>query len=933
MTDKISIRGAKVHNLKSVSTEIPKKKFVLITGVSGSGKSSLAFDTIYAEGQRRYVESLSSYARQFLGIMDKPDVESIEGLSPAISIEQRSISSNPRSTISTTTEIYDYLRVLFARTGDIFCYKCGKPVKRMSIDEIVDDLMQLPEGTSISVLAPVIRSQKGEHKELLKKIMKKGFTRVYVDSEPVRLSDSVSIDRNKAHTVEIVIDRIKMREGVRPRITQSVELALKETEGTVAVIIDEKEKKFYNEVFACPDCMISYGEITPRTFSFNSPYGACPECHGLGTVMEIDPDSVIANGKLSILEGAISPWGDAMRRYDLQKLAKKVGFDLRKPYDTLPDDVKRMILKGLDDKDIRKYGIDFEFEAVLPHLKRLYLYSDSQWMLSEINKYTVFKPCSACSGSRLNQTALSVRINGLNINDIVRKNINEAYDWFVKLKLSKEKGIIAKELIEDITKKLHFLTDVGVGYLTLDRATESLSGGEAQRVKLATQIGSGLTDVVYVLDEPSIGLHQRDNEKLIATLKHLRDIGNSVLVVEHDRQFIEESDHILDLGPFAGEHGGEIVYQGDISGMMKSSKSLTGKFMSGRDRIFEERNERKPAEGYEIIIKGASEHNLKDIDVRIPLGMFVCVTGVSGSGKSTLVNDVLYNALKREFGITRKSPGAHKAIENVHLIDKVIDIDQTPIGRTPRSNPATYTGVFTPIRELFAEMKESKLRGYKPGRFSFNVKGGRCEACEGDGLKRIEMHFLPDVYIQCEVCKGKRFNQETLHAKYRGKNISDVLDMSVSEAIKHFEEIGRISSRLRILEEVGLGYVKLGQPAPSLSGGEAQRVKLAKELTKTDTGRTLYILDEPTTGLHFYDVKLLLKVLDRLVKKGNTLLIIEHNMDVIKYADWIIDLGPEGGDEGGRLICQGSVEDVMNCPQSFTGAFLKKDLSVRKGTI
>lgn len=918
----IIIRGARVHNLKSVSLKIPKNKFVIFTGVSGSGKSSLAFDTVYAEGQRRYVESLSSYARQFLGIMEKPDVDFIDGLSPAIAIEQRGISKNPRSTIATTTEIYDYLRLLFARVGEAFCYNCGRPVRQMTIDEIVDDILTLPEGTPVEIQAPIVQAKKGEFRDIVKKLAKRGFTRIVLDNELKRTDEKFSIDKKKKHDIEIEIDRLKIREGVRTRLTQSVETGLAEADGIVFVKVND-EVKIYNEKLACAHCKISYNEISPRSFSFNNPYGACTECHGLGTNMEIDSESVIADSELSINEGAIAVWGDASRKGDLPKLARKFGFSLNTPWQNLPEEIRDIIMTGLDEK--KQYEMNVRFEGIMPYLKRLYLSTDSDWMKYEIEKYMTFQPCPVCNGTRLNREALSVSINGMNIAQVTAMNVEDARKWFSSdLKLSAQSKEIAGEILNEIDKRLGFLFDVGLEYLTLDRATETLSGGEEQRVRLATQIGSGLTGVLYVLDEPSVGLHQRDIKRLIDTLLHLRDIGNSVLIVEHDRQFIEAGDHIIDLGPGAGEHGGKVVFQGSYEEMLASAESVTGEYLKRSTKV-SPISRRKIINKRAITIHGAREHNLKNIDVKIPLGMFVCVTGVSGSGKSTLVNDILYNALRRYFHQSRHIAGEHDSIENLHLLDKVINIDQSSIGRTPRSNPATYTGVFTPIRELFASMKEAKMRGYKPGRFSFNVRGGRCEACEGAGVKKIEMHFLPDIYVTCEVCRGHRFNAETLQVKFRSKNISEVLDMSVEEAAELFTDIPRISGKLKLLTDVGLGYIKLGQRAPSLSGGEAQRIKLAKELSKQDTGNTIYIMDEPTTGLHFKDVDMLLAVLKRLVEKGNTLVIIEHNPDVIKCADWIIDLGPEGGEKGGSIVAQGTPEDITRVKASMTGYYLKKE--------
>ncbi len=916
----IHIKGARVHNLKSIDIKIPKKKLVLITGVSGSGKSSLAFDTIYAEGQRRYVESLSSYARQFLGVMDKPDVDFIEGLSPTIAIEQRGISKNPRSTVATTTEIYDYMRVLFARAGDVHCYNCGREIRSMSVDEIVESIISL-KASKIEILSPIAIGKKGEFRDIFKSLMKRGFTRVYVDNELHMLGDEIKIAKTKKHDIEIIIDRLTIKDGMRTRLTQSVEAALKESQGIINILIDSDRRIVYNEALACPDCNISYKEITPRLFSFNAPYGACVECHGLGVNMEIDPESLIDDASMSISEGVISVFGDITRKKSMLKMADIFNIDLEMPWEMLTDKEKNMILNGPDEKHKKKFRI--YYEGVIPYLKRLYMNTDSNWMKYEIEKYMMFQECNSCHGTRLNREALSVTINDKTIADVSAMNIETCYTWFGNLKLNGEKAVISKELIKEIRKRLAFLMQVGLEYITLNRNTETLSGGEEQRVRLATQIGSGLTGVLYVLDEPSIGLHQRDIAKLLKSLKDLRDLDNTVIIVEHDDEFIKNSDYIVDLGPYAGEKGGNIVFAGTYEDIKGNTESLTGRFVSGVDKVHLHRKNRKPNKKNILTLKGASEHNLKNIDVDFPLGLFICVSGVSGSGKSTLINDILFKALRKHFNNSMRKPGAYDSIENIHLLDKVINIDQTPIGRTPRSNPATYTGVYTPIRDLFSSMRESRIRGYKPGRFSFNVKGGRCEACEGTGLKRIEMHFLPDIYVTCEVCRGKRFNTETLQVKYRGKNIAEILDMSVDSALEHFSEIPKIKIKLQLLSEVGLGYIKLGQPATSLSGGEAQRIKLARELSKKDTGQTLYLLDEPTTGLHSYDVKLLLKVLDRLVEKGNTLIVIEHNLDVLKSADYIIDLGPEGGDRGGNVVYAGSVEDISKCRESYTGIYLR----------
>lgn len=919
----IRIKGAKVHNLKSVNAEIPKGKLVLITGVSGSGKSSLAFDTIFAEGQRRYVESLSSYARQFLGIMDKPDVDFIEGLSPTIAIEQRGISKNPRSTVATTTEIYDYMRVLFARVGDVFCYQCGRQIQSMTVDEIVGSIMSLKEGTKIEILSPVITGKKGTFKDLFKILIKRGFTRIYADNKSYMLGERIELSKNVQHDIDIIIDRLAVKDTVGSRLTQSVEAALRESDGRMYVVADGKERIMYNESFTCPHCHISYEEVSPRLFSFNTPYGACPDCHGLGVNMEIDPEAVIEDQTLSVSEGAIAPYGDVSRKKGLIKMAHVFDIDLEMPWEMLTDREKHLILYGPEEKHRKKYRI--YYEGVLPYLKRLYMNTDSNWLKYEIEKYMVFQECSTCGGTRLNPTALSVKIEDHSIADVASMNIEQAYRWFTEMQLQGEKKTIARELIKEIGKRLAFLKQVGLDYITLDRKTETLSGGEEQRVRLATQIGSGLTGVLYVLDEPSIGLHQRDIDRLIKSLKDLRDLDNTVIIVEHDNEFIKNSDYIIDMGPYAGHYGGEIVFAGTYEQILKHGKSLTGRFVSGRETVIDKRKKNRPLKDMYIGLRGAREHNLKNIDIDFPLGLFICISGVSGSGKSTLVNDILYRAMRRHFNNSLRRPGEFDKLTNLHLLDKVINIDQTPIGRTPRSNPATYTGVYTPIRELFASLRESKMRGYKPGRFSFNVKGGRCEACEGTGLKRIEMHFLQDIYVTCSVCRGKRFNRETLQVKYRGRNISEILDMSVDQALEHFSEIPRIKGKLQLLSDVGLGYIKLGQPATSLSGGEAQRIKLSRELSKKDTGRTLYLLDEPTTGLHSYDVKLLLDVLNKLVRKGNTLIVIEHNLDVLRSSDYIIDLGPEGGEGGGHVVYAGPSDEIVKCKESYTGHYMKRE--------
>ena len=922
-TKKISIKGVRVHNLKNIDVEIPRDKLVVITGISGSGKSSLAFDTIYAEGQRRYVESLSAYARQFLGIMDKPDLDFIEGLSPAISIQQRTASKNPRSTVGTVTEIYDYLRLLFAHIGIPYCYKCGRPITKQTSDQIIDEILKFSEGEVIIILAPLVKGKKGEHKEVLRSVQKKGFLRVRIDGKIYEIENVPSIEKNKKHNIEVVVDRLIIKKNIRKRIADSVEMALREGEGQLIIMRDKKEDLLFSEKLACPHCNISYGEISPRTFSFNSPYGACPECSGLGTKMEIDEELLIINENLSILEGTIGPWGEPRGSWllnQLRSLAERYRFDLNTPWKDIPDSIKRILLYGENES--------WGFEGIIPNLMRRYRETESDWIRYEIEQYMSVLPCPVCNGARLKKEALSVIVHNKNINDIVQMSIKDCYNFFnEELVLSKREELIVHQIVKEIKNRLKFLINVGLDYVTLSRSFDSLSGGEMQRVHLATQIGSGLMGVLYILDEPSVGLHQRDNKRLLHTLKNLRDIGNTVIVVEHDKQTILSADHIIDLGPGAGEYGGKIVVSGTVKDVINKRNSITGMYLAGRKKIEVPSKRRKPKNRF-LIVRGAKHNNLKSIDVRIPLGLFVCITGVSGSGKSSLLNDIIYRALAKHFYRSRRPVGEHKTIEGLEFIDKVINIDQSPIGRTPRSNPATYTGIFTYIRELFSNLHESKVRGYKPGRFSFNVKGGRCEACGGNGIIKIEMHFLPDVYIPCEVCNGKRFNKETLDVRYKGKNIADVLDMTVTEAIGLFKNIDKIKRRLKLLYDVGLGYIKLGQSATTLSGGEAQRVKLARELSKIATGNTLYILDEPTTGLHFEDVRMLLNVLNRLVSKGNTVLIIEHNMDVIKSADYIIDLGPEGGDMGGYIVAEGSPEEVSKCKKSYTGKFLKNELNL-----
>jgi excinuclease ABC subunit A len=919
---KISVKGARVHNLKNIDVEIPRDKFVVITGLSGSGKSSLAFDTVYAEGQRRYVESLSAYARQFLGIMDKPDVDFIEGLSPAISIQQRSASKNPRSTVGTVTEIYDYIRLLFANIGIPYCYHCGKPITRQTSDQIIDVVLGFPAGEDIMILAPVVKAKKGEHKDILRSVQKKGFVRVRIEGKVYEIEKTPALDKNRKHTIEIVVDRLVCKKGIRKRIADSIEMALGEGEGQVIIAREKEDDILFSEMLACPNCNISYGEITPRFFSFNSPFGACPECSGLGTKMEIDEELLIINDELSILEGTIGPWGEPRGEWimsQLKRLGKKHRFDLNTPWGNLPDDIKEILLNG--------EHVEYGFEGIVPNLMRRYRETESDWIRYEIEQYMSVLPCPACRGARLKKEALSVQVHGKHINDIVEMSVKEALRFFEKeLSLTEREELIVHQVVREIRNRITFLVNVGLDYITLSRPFDSLSGGEMQRVHLATQIGSGLMGVLYILDEPSIGLHQRDNRRLLCTLKNLRDIGNTVIVVEHDKQTILAADHIIDLGPGAGEHGGEVVASGNRQTLMNEKRSITGMYLSGKRKIPVPATRREAGRA-RLVVRGARHNNLKSIDVSIPLGLFVCITGVSGSGKSSLMNDIIYRALAKHFYRSRRPVGEHERIDGLEHIDKVINIDQSPIGRTPRSNPATYTGLFTYIRELFSTLRESKVRGYKPGRFSFNVRGGRCEACHGNGIIRIEMHFLPDVYVPCDACNGRRFNRETLDVKYKGYSISDVLDMTVTEAMELFKNIYKIRRRLHLLYEVGLGYIKLGQPATTLSGGEAQRVKLAKELSKIATGRTLYILDEPTTGLHFEDVKMLLEVLNRLVKKGNTVLIIEHNLDVIKSADHIIDLGPEGGDEGGYIVAEGMPEEIVRIKKSYTGRFLAGELN------
>ncbi|EGT3599729.1 excinuclease ABC subunit UvrA [Clostridium perfringens] len=939
MKDKIIVKGAKVHNLKNVSLEIPRDKLIVFTGLSGSGKSSLAFDTIYAEGQRRYVESLSSYARQFLGQMDKPDVESIEGLSPAISIDQKTTSRNPRSTVGTVTEIYDYLRLLYARVGVPHCPKCGKEITQQSVDQIVDQIMELPERSKIMILAPIIRGRKGTHEKVLENIKKQGFVRARIDGEIYDLTeDEIKLEKNIKHNIEAVVDRIIVKDGIEGRLTDSIETSLKMAEGLVLVNIIGEEDRLYSEHFACADCGISIDELAPRMFSFNSPFGKCERCDGLGTLMEIDEDLVVPNKDLSIRGGAISTWGDSRMKEEswtycvLKALMEKYNFDLDTPYKDLPKKVQEVLMYGEPEKLKVTYTkenvtavYNHSFEGEINNLRRRYMETNSDTMKAEIEKYMSDNPCPKCKGARLKPEALAVTVGGKNIFEFTSMAIREELDFINSINFSEKDKIISSQIIKEIQSRLSFLINVGLDYLDLARKAGTLSGGEAQRIRLATQIGSQLMGVLYILDEPSIGLHQRDNDRLISTLKQLRDVGNTLIVVEHDEDTMREADYIVDIGPGAGEHGGKIVASGTLDEIMSNENSLTGKYLTGAKKV-ELPEERRKGNGNFITVKGAKENNLKNVTAKFPLGTLTMVTGVSGSGKSTLVNEILYKGLNKIVNKAKDLPGKFKEITGYENIDKIIDIDQSPIGRTPRSNPATYTGTFDIIRELFSQTQEAKMRGYKPGRFSFNVKGGRCEACSGDGIIKIEMQFLSDVYVPCEVCKGKRYNRETLEVKYKGKNIADVLNMTVEEALEFFENIPRIKNKLQTLMDVGLGYIRLGQPSTQLSGGEAQRIKLAYELSKRSTGKTLYILDEPTTGLHIHDVNRLVKILQRLVDGGNTVIVIEHNLDMIKCADYIVDLGPEGGDKGGTIIATGTPEKIARIEESYTGKYLKKYL-------
>ena len=932
----IKIRGANEHNLKNVDVDIPRDKLVVLTGLSGSGKSSLAFDTIYAEGQRRYMESLSSYARQFLGQMEKPDVESIEGLSPAISIDQKSTNRNPRSTVGTVTEIYDYFRLLYARAGIPHCPKCGREIKKQTVDQMVEQVMAFPERTKIQLLAPVVRGRKGTHVKLLERARKSGYVRVRIDGNMYELSEEIKLDKNIKHNIEIVVDRLVVKEGIEQRLTDSIENVLNLAEGLMTVDVIGGEPVQFSESFSCPDCGISIEEIEPRSFSFNNPFGACPECFGLGYKMEFDEDLMIPDKRLSISEGAITVMGwqsctdkKSFTYAILDALSKEYGFSLDTPFEDYPKEVHDVLIHGTNGKEVKVYYkgqrgegfYDVAFEGLIRNVERRYRETSSETMKAEYEEFMNITPCSACKGQRLKPGALAVTVGDKNISELTGMSIEKLQTFLKELKLSNQQLLIGGQILKEINSRIQFLMDVGLNYLTLGRSTGTLSGGEAQRIRLATQIGSGLVGVAYILDEPSIGLHQRDNDKLLGTLKHLRDLGNSVIVVEHDEDTMREADFIVDIGPGAGEHGGEVVATGNAEEIMQNENSVTGAYLSGRIRIPVPEVRRKPTGWLKVL--GAQENNLKNIDVKFPLGVMTCVTGVSGSGKSSLVNQILYKRLARDLNRARTIPGRHKGIEGLEQLDKVINIDQSPIGRTPRSNPATYTGVFDLIRDLFAATPDAKARGYKKGRFSFNVKGGRCEACSGDGIIKIEMHFLPDVYVPCEVCKGRRYNRETLEVKYKGKNIYDVLDMTVEEAMHFFENVPSIRRKMETLYDVGLSYIRLGQPSTTLSGGEAQRIKLATELSKRSTGKTIYILDEPTTGLHFADVHKLTEILHRLTEDGNTVIVIEHNLDVIKTADYIIDIGPEGGDKGGTVIAEGTPEEVAESPVSYTGKYIK----------
>lgn len=934
--DFIKVRGARANNLKNISVDIPRDKLVVITGLSGSGKSSLAFDTIYAEGQRRYVESLSAYARQFLGQVDKPDVDYIEGLSPAISIDQKTTSRNPRSTVGTVTEVYDYLRLLFARVGHPHCPRCGREISQQTVQQMVDQIMAFPERTKLQILAPLMKGKKGEHVKVFEEARKAGYVRVRVDGETHDLSEELKLEKNKKHSIEVVIDRIVIKPDSATRLADSLETALKLGEGNVIVHIIDGEDILFSENFACPECGIAIEEISPRLFSFNAPYGACPACTGLGANLEVDVDLILPSRKLSLNEGAVAPWAKSQSNYYpsmLQAVSQALGFTMDTPLDQLNDEQWQGLLHGTDQPIQFRYNSIFDqpkifnapFEGLVPYFERRYKESSSDYVRTEMEGYMSECPCPVCQGKRLKPEVLAITVGEASIDDVTRMPITEALEFSRHLELSEKEQTIAKQVLKEIRDRLGFLVNVGLDYLTLGRAAGTLSGGEAQRIRLATQIGASLMGVLYVLDEPSIGLHQRDNERLLSALEHLRDLGNTLIVVEHDEDTMRAADHIIDIGPGAGAHGGYVIAQGTLEEIKANPDSITGQYLSGHQKIQVPTERRKP-NGKWLVVKGAKENNLKNITVKIPIGLFTCVTGVSGSGKSTLVNEILYKTLATQLNRARLRPGAYKSIEGLEYLDKVIDVNQSPIGRTPRSNPATYTGVFDFIRELFSQTPEAKLRGYARGRFSFNVKGGRCEACRGDGIIKIEMHFLPDVYVPCEVCHGKRYNRETLEVRYKGKSIAEVLDMTVEEAVEFFQALPRIARKMQTLQDVGLGYIRLGQPATTLSGGEAQRIKLATELSRRSTGKTIYILDEPTTGLHMADVDTLLQVLHRLVDAGDTVLVIEHNLDVIKTADYLIDLGPEGGNRGGEVLIAGTPEEVAAEEASYTGQFLKKYL-------
>ena len=937
-SEKIIIRGAKQHNLKNIDVEMPRNKLIVVTGLSGSGKSTLAFDTLYAEGQRRYVESLSTYARQFLERLDKPDVEMIEGLSPAIAIEQKTASHNPRSTVGTVTEIYDYLRLLFARTGIPHCYKCGMPITSQTLDQIIDRIMSLPERTKIIIMAPLVSGRKGSHEKLIQQLKKEGFARVRIDGKTLEIEEVGKLNKNKKHSIDVVVDRLVLKESIINRLADSLELAMAQSDGLVTIDILNGKPMLFSEKAACIKCNISYPEFTPAAFSFNSPLGACPKCDGLGTTTEFDPDLVIPNQGLSLREGAVDLWANRNSVHFIEfldALTGHYGVDIYTPYKDLPDSFKEVLLYGSKDEQIsfyfernnRRVTYKKKFEGVIPRIERIYLETDSYQSREEVKRYMNFRPCPECGGERLNRISRSVKLADLTISEITALSVEKAHSFFKNLRLTAKQEVIARRILKEIIERLGFLKNVGLSYLTLDRSASTLSGGESQRIRLATQIGSKLTGVLYVLDEPSIGLHQRDNHRLLQTLARMRDLGNTVLVVEHDEEAILSADYVIDMGPGAGIKGGEVVFAGTAEELLQDDNSLTGRYLSGKQSI-KIPAERRNGNGAKLIINGASGNNLKNIDTEFPLGCFICITGVSGSGKSTLLLETLNNILARKLYYARIPAAPYTEVFGLEHVDKVVNIDQSPIGRTPRSNPGTYTGVFTFIRELFSKTPESRMRGYKPGRFSFNVKGGRCEACKGDGIIKIEMHFLPDVYVACDICQGKRYNRETLEIRYKGKNISEILGMTVNQALNFFKKIKSIRPKLETLVDVGLGYIQIGQPATTLSGGEAQRVKLSKELSKRGTGRTVYILDEPTTGLHTDDIKKLLGVLDRLVASGNTVVVIEHNLDVIKTADYIIDLGPEGGDEGGYIVACGTPEDIARNRKSYTGQYLKKVLGL-----